>query len=431
MLLDALMAAGERVIITYTGSDERTNVPRPPAVPVGELLDIVDRTVIWEGGQARERVVVCHPLQPFDHRNFVPGKLVDRDPWGFDPQALAGAKALEGPRRERPPFLEAALPPLDQGLLELDRLVRFVERPVRSLLRDRLGINLSESYEEIRDAMPVELDPLEQWDVGRRLLDGVLAGATLEDCMRAEIARGLVPPRELARRPVHQIAATVERLAGEAKALGDVAPDSLDVNLSLPDGRVLAGTVTGVCGETIRSLSYSRVRPRDRLRAWVRLLALSGARPDRPFESVVIGRARAGAHRAEVTVARIPPLGEDPAARREVALENLSVLLDLYDRGMREPLPLACDASAAYAHAVMAGEDGAAAARKAWQSTFDYDKEDRQPEHLLVYGGQIPFAGLLLDVPRDDEQWGDTSRFGGYARRLWDGLLARETIADR
>ena len=45
MLLDALLAATERLIITYTGNDERTNVRRPPAVPVGELLDIVERTV--------------------------------------------------------------------------------------------------------------------------------------------------------------------------------------------------------------------------------------------------------------------------------------------------------------------------------------------------------------------------------------------------
>src|SRR4029077_13503723 len=39
MLLDALLAAGERLIVTYSGHDERTNLPRPPAVPVSELLD--------------------------------------------------------------------------------------------------------------------------------------------------------------------------------------------------------------------------------------------------------------------------------------------------------------------------------------------------------------------------------------------------------
>ena len=45
LLLDALLAATDRLIITYTGNDERTNAPRPPAVPVGELLDAVDATV--------------------------------------------------------------------------------------------------------------------------------------------------------------------------------------------------------------------------------------------------------------------------------------------------------------------------------------------------------------------------------------------------
>src|SRR5579884_982715 len=38
LLLDALMAATERLVVIYTGGDERTNLQRPPAVPVGELL---------------------------------------------------------------------------------------------------------------------------------------------------------------------------------------------------------------------------------------------------------------------------------------------------------------------------------------------------------------------------------------------------------
>ncbi len=45
LLLDALLAAAGHLIITYSGRDERSNQRRPPAVPVGELLDVVDRTV--------------------------------------------------------------------------------------------------------------------------------------------------------------------------------------------------------------------------------------------------------------------------------------------------------------------------------------------------------------------------------------------------
>ena len=263
-------------------------------------------------------------------------------------------------------------------MIELDNLVRFVEQPVRAFLRDRLGISVSEFFDEVEDELPVELDALGKWGVGQRLLDGVLAGAELDACKNAEIARGTLPPGHLALPVLDEIGAVVAQLAGAAKALGgDGSPGSLDVNLALPDGRTLAGTVTGVCGDTIRATSYSRVRPRDRLRAWVKLLALSAARPERPFESLVIGRARGPAR----TGPTCPSRGS-PAGRLATRSPQLEILIDLYDRGMREPLPLSSDASAAYAQAGSGG-----GRPKAWTSTFDYPKEDRQPEHLLVYGG--------------------------------------------
>jgi exodeoxyribonuclease V gamma subunit len=109
------------------------------------------------------------------------------------------------------------------------------------------------------------------------------------------------------------------------------------------------------------------------------------------------------------------------------------VLLDLYDRGMREPLPLACDTSAAYAQAVASGEDGESAAREAWETVFRYDKEDRQPEHMLIHGEAIPLARLLAEAPRDDERWeeAEATRFGRHAMRLWRGLLSIEELSDR
>jgi exodeoxyribonuclease V gamma subunit len=74
LLLDAVLAAGDHVIVTYSGRDERTNAQRPPSVPIGELLDVIDATARGDGGSAREQVLVEHPLQPFDGRNFDPGR---------------------------------------------------------------------------------------------------------------------------------------------------------------------------------------------------------------------------------------------------------------------------------------------------------------------------------------------------------------------
>jgi exodeoxyribonuclease V gamma subunit len=438
LLLDALLAATERLIITYTGNDERTNLVRPPAVPVAELLDVVDRTVCSETGTARQRVHVRHPLQPFDPRNFIADELAPGRPWSYDEVALGGARAVAGPRSSRPQFAVRPLPAIDSELIELENLVRFVEHPVRAFLRQRLGISVRSSLDEVRDALPVSLDGLELWRVGQRLLDGLLAGAELSECVRAEVARGSLPPAKLADPVLADVCPIVRQIAAEATACGNGRSVSLDVNLRLLDGRVVAGTVPGVHGHTIRSVSYSRVRPRDRLAAWVRLLALTAARAEQPFASIVIGRTRSDSDsdHATCTVARIPALDQDAQARRKMALDQLAVIVDLYDRGMREPLPIASVSSAAYASAARRGADREAAAKSNWETSFGFDKEDREPEHQLVYGGVLSLAGLLRQRPRDDEQgqgWceSDATRFGRFSRRLWDGLLGCEVLSDR
>jgi exodeoxyribonuclease V gamma subunit len=408
MLLDALLAAKDRLILTYTGNDERTNAARPPAVPVGELLD-----VIGEPG-----IVVRHPLQPFDPRNFTRGALVRDQSWGFDAVTLDGARALDGPRRESGPFLAGPLPPRETNLIELDDLVRFVQHPVRAFLRQRLGISLRDLTDEVEDDLPVELDGLGKWGVGQRLLEARLAGADDRTAVLAEIARGRLPPGVLGEPVIHDVFPVVEAIVMAAGV--SAAPASIDVRVALSDGRLLTGTVAGVSGDVLQAVTYSRVGARQRLAAWVRLLALSAAHPERQFAATTVGRGRGG-----VTIARIPPVGG------EAALEHLAVLIDLYDRGMREPLPLYCATSAAYAEAVAAGGDPIKPARREWLSEWSFDKEDKDADHQLVLGGVRSLEDLLAEPPRADEDaWeiADPSRLGRVARRLWDGLLAGEEL---
>jgi len=440
MLLDALLAATDRLIVAYTGNDERTNTPRPAAVPVGELLDVVDETVRTDDGRpARARVVVRHPLQPFDPRNFTPDALSVPEPWSYDRVTLEGARALMAERSAPAPFLAGPLPDAATKVVEVEDLVRFVERPVRAFLRRRLGIGLSDFSDEVDDALPVELDNLERWGVGRRLLEARLAGTSIDGAVAAEVARGTLPPGNLAQPILAQLPKLVETIAAAAQALlpADAEPGSIDVKVGLADGRTLSGTVPGVCGHVLRTVGFSRVNARQRLASWVRLLALSAARPEQPFEAVTVGRAMSGAGRsASVTLARIPALGADRATRREVALGHLAVLLDLYDRGMREPLPLAGLASGAYAQAAADGKSAEAAGRKAWESDWNYPKEDTELEHQLVLDGVRSFAEVLEAPPRPDEAgegWDATeiTRFGRYARRLWAGLLSIEKLEHR
>ena len=133
LLLDAMLAATDHLVITFSGRDERTNRERPPAVPIAELLDVVDRTVRAPGDSvaARHTVLVRHPLQSFDPRNFMAGPD-GGSPQSFDPVSLDGAMALSGPRRPPRAFLTGSLPPMGGEVVQLDSLVRFVEHPVKS-----------------------------------------------------------------------------------------------------------------------------------------------------------------------------------------------------------------------------------------------------------------------------------------------------------
>ncbi|HET9720669.1 MAG TPA: exodeoxyribonuclease V subunit gamma [Solirubrobacteraceae bacterium] len=436
LLLDAFLAARERLLITYSGHDERTNVGLPPAVPVAELLDAVEATA---QGNARQSVVVEHPLQPFDRRNFLPGRLVADEAWSFDPVALEGARALEGQRSEPSPFLAGPLPPAVGSTLALSDLIGFVQRPVRAFLRQRLGITVISHEDEVQDALPVELDGLARWQIGQRLLDGLLAGIEPARCVAAEFARGELPPGELARPIMRSIRDQVHPILRAARSLAPgEAARSLEANLLLASESgpsQLTGTVTGVRDHVLLTASFSRLNPRLRLGAWVNLLVLSAAHPDIPFEAVTVGRA--SGQDGGAAVARIRSLGPNAEQRRAQALRELAALVDLRRRGLREPLPVPCQTAAAYATARWGGRaDVDSAVRLAageWESGFDRPRENRDPEHRLVFGDELTMDELTGLAPASDEQgagWPaeESSRFGRFAVRLWAPVLARETL---
>jgi exodeoxyribonuclease V gamma subunit len=209
------------------------------------------------------------------------------------------------------------------------------------------------------------------------------------------------------------------------------------VEIDLAGTPGVVGTVVDVRGDVVHTVTYSRMQPSLRLAAWVLLLALSAARPDRPFEAVTIGRAEARS-RHLVTVAQLGPLGPDAATRKDVAETHLRTVVDLFRRGMREPLPLYCKTSAAYAVAREAGADDADdVAKKRWEtSQRERPNEDGDAEHRYVLG-ELSFKELVARSgrPDDGECAGlappETSRFGVYARLLWGGLLDHETLRSR
>ena len=418
LLLDAIMAAREHLVMLYSGADERTNTIRPPAVPVGEMLDVLDATVATRDDRwAREHVVVRHPLQPFDNRNFVAGSLATPGPFSFDRAGLAGARAAARERQQPPPFLTDPLPPGESAMIvDLDTLVRFLEHPVRGFLRQRLGVAAPEAGEELDDSLHAELAGLDTWAVGDRWLRLRLAGAAKDVCEQAEWRRGALPPGALGQATLDKVTVLAEGLLRAGADSRSGAPAVHDVSVELHGGRSLAGTVGGLHGRTLSRTVYSKLAAKHRLRAWVLLLALSTSRPDQAWQAVTVGRAPYD----RIRRASLPGVPSAPT-------DTLADLVALHDLGLREPLPLPLAASLAYADVRVSGDDEQHAlekAAKAWDDAFEGDDRD----HHTVWGPAARFRDVLQQRPRDADQPAGTdvrasTRFGALACRLWFPML--------
>jgi exodeoxyribonuclease V gamma subunit len=212
---------------------------------------------------------------------------------------------------------------------------------------------------------------------------------------------------------------------------------TIEVNIALPGGLSLVGAVPGTHGGAILRCTYSKLRPKHRLRAWAQFLALSAAHPELFPSAVTIGQAEGSTtSRPRVSVSTLGPLVSGEGDIRARAIEWLAVLVDLYRRGMREPLPVYCATSAAWAAAASPGstQSPREAARGRWASNWEeFPGEDADTEHVAVLAPEFPFEQLVQQPPRRGEEgqgWAmdEPSRLGRLALRLWAPLLSHEHL---
>jgi exodeoxyribonuclease V gamma subunit len=399
LLLDAVGAATEKLVVTYTGADPHSGQDRPPAVPLGELLDALDRTT---ESPVRHEIVVQHPLQGFDLRNVEPGRLGTPTPFTFDPQMLAAAKVVTRPRAAPPPFLVRSSPvaTATDGEIALADLVRFFRDPVKGFFR-ALDLTLPWDVDAVSDAMPVEIDQLESWGVGDRMLEDMMRAIHPDTAREIEWRRGALPPGQLGWRKATEVREVAMNLAVAALTHRQVAPQAHDVDVALPGGRRLTGTVTPVYGDRLVAVGYSRLDGKQLLASWVQLLALAAGHPDHNWTALTIGRAARGSQPAQRLLG--PPV-EEP-------LTLLTALVDLYDEGRRAPLQLPLKTSFAWASAAFMGQDPKPDALKKWRSGR-FPGEDADAAHVRVWGERADLDELT-DLP-------------ALAQRLWFPLLASE-----
>jgi exodeoxyribonuclease V gamma subunit len=340
-LLEAVLAAGETLVVTRTGSNVITNQAVPMSVPLVELRDALLATVSPARADAvAKRLAIAHPRQPFDVKNFTAGGVTGGGPWSFDPIALAGAVARAGDRSEASEFLTRPLPRAPLEVLDLGAVHRTLEHPVRGFLRGCLGLHLPRESEARSDDLPTDLVALEAWKVGERLLEAVLAGRSTEAWLRRERALGSLPAGALGDRDVEKLTTTIANLVASAGEMGFVAGSSTlrPIDLELDARTRLVGTVRvdhAAPPGPVR-MTYSQFKAKHLVAPWLELMALVAQEPEADWQAVVVCRTKAGKGDRRV----LRPVGETATERRERACAALEVAVECYRRSQVEPIPL-------------------------------------------------------------------------------------------
>ena len=410
LLLDALMAAGDHLVVTYAGRDQLTNAALPPAVPIAELYDTLREMIGADGVAAIETV---HPLQSFSEANFTPGALDLPGSFGFDPVALAGARALTAPPA-LPPTL-AWPPPEPAATIDLDDLIRFLQHPTQRFLQTRIGMSIPDPGEIPDDTLPADLDALAAWGVKERLLDGLAAGYDLDRLTRRAVADDALPPGALGTDDLDGAVEAATALWEAATGRGYDRQQMRPYRGSVTVGdMVIEGAVSADPGRAhLFTVTASKVKGKHRLRSFAELVFLSALEPDTAWQAHLLGRRTSGTGHVAVTLG---PIKGDPADRRDKAVELLGELIALYREGWEHPLPVPCETGFTWQRNIGSGWGRARyRAGQHWDGTFGENKDSANV--LLLRAGSIDD---LLDAGLED-----------YCTRLWApifGLMGEKQL---
>lgn len=357
LVLDTLLSAGDRLILSYVGRSQSNNAEIAPSVVVTELLDTIDRLCATSPAPS-ESLRVEHALQPFSPSYFLPHETGGATRFSFDAQ-LARSVAGSVNRDEPPPFLPAlaAFPLLTRDLhegatradaphleLTVDDLMDTWLNPAKVYCRRVLQLTVAGDEPLLDDVEPMLVDPLLRTQVHQRLLERALRGeghAHREQPLA--VASGALPAAALGVRWHERLYADIAPMLDRVRSATFANP--LHVDISGIDW-TLRGHLPLQQHEEQWRVRAGKLTTRDRARAWVAHVVRCAAAT--PVATRVIARNE------ELL---IPPVAD------------AKPLLDFLVQGVRAvqqvPLPYFLEAAAVYRAKARKGDPFARAAAHA------------------------------------------------------------------
>jgi len=337
LMLEAVLAARDKLYVSWVGRNVRDNSEQPASVLVSQLRDYL--AAGWQ--LDLDQLTTEHALQPFSRRYFERGGLLT---YAGEWRAAHADGAHDG-ADQLPPF---ELEP--NFRLKLGELASFVRQPARYFFRRRLGVSFASPDPVGEDEEPFSLDALERYFLEDSLLDDGSEPEPLSEvrtnlAQRAErLAReGVLPIGLLGQLWQRQLVDALVPVRSAWLALGarfDASAPKLAVSLDF-DGIALEDWIdklrTGA-GQTAWLMQISSkvlnkqggARGDKLIVPWLRQLA-----------SAAVGRPLTGYLVARDAMLTMAPLEPQPARAQ------LAALVALWRRNLDQPLPVACKSALA------------------------------------------------------------------------------------
>jgi exodeoxyribonuclease V gamma subunit len=350
LFLQSVLAAADRVVVTYPSLDLATNSARGPSTVVRALLDAAVAV-----GASDDELTVSHPLHAFSVGAFDAG-AVQEDRVGFDARARAAAERLmQGVSDETPVFLDGqGLPTVaPEDVVTLDDLVAFFRDPARQTLAS-WGVQLSRTADALEDVEPIEASGLATYKLRRALLAAAMQGGgrlsrerSLEVVQRCA-REGTVPPGRAGLHAGLEVAEEVRGVLARHAPAG-IAMEPVEVRVPATPAVVLRGEVP-VSEGAVRVTVATRGHGRDLVEAWIRHLAWCVQRGDGVLTAEGTMLALGGKKDARLAL---------PSVSAQEARERLAALLAIRRLGLERGVPFIPDLSLQVAKIAAATGTGA------------------------------------------------------------------------
>lgn len=313
--LETILAARDRLYLSYVGQSIKNNEQIPPSVVLAELLDVL------AGSYKVKDLVVHHPLQPYSSKYFT-GE--DHTLFSYDADHCRVAEQIRQPpvvaqswwRGRREVEIDAA------SWLDFQK---FFRHPQEWFLRDCLGIRVRDEIAVVPESETFTHNTLEKYITDRELLEGRASGMNTSFLLKRLQAEGRWPLGsagellfEARKKELELFEEKIEQLQPGERL------EPLPVDLAINSVH-LHGMLTNLYEEGIFLYRHANLKPKDCLNGWLHHLLYSRI-TGQVVPTLVLGSDK-----------HMVIDGESPL------LPDLEQLMTVFTDGCREPSKLFLD----------------------------------------------------------------------------------------